>query len=214
MLIRYPGFLRAMRKDWGSGQSFVGSFLAACRGMPFAPRALQTVIDFETARQWSPRTRDPGSSAVGFLQWIEKTAHSLGTTTAAIAAMSPGEQFELARKTLAVNASHLRATQPDGVALVGDVYLAVWGPSYIGSPDDRVVAEEGSETYDKNPFPHALPGIITIGDIRGAIGAYHNAGISTYGDLVVGADGRSSGTAVAGIAVAAVAVGAILLARN
>lgn len=213
-LIRYPGFTRRMRESWGSGEPFLRPFLTCAKGMPFAARSLQTVIDFETAGTWSTAVRNPVSPAVGYLQWMPDTASSLGTSSAAIAAMSPHEQFELVRRTFAVNASHLRATQKDGVALVGDVYLAVWGPGYIGAPSSREIARAGSKVFDQNPFKVATPGVLTVGDVRGAIERYHNAGISTYGDLAVGASGgaarKGSGGGGALAAFAALGAGAML----
>ena len=69
---------------------------------------------------FNPKARNglPGQTAAGLLQFIERTAQSLGTTTEVIRRMSPVEQLRLVEKYLTPFRGRLNS--------LADVYLAVF----------------------------------------------------------------------------------------
>src|SRR5262245_5333227 len=83
---------------------------------------------------FNPKARNglPGQTAAGLLQFIERTAQTMGTTTEVIRRMSPVEQLRLVEKYLT----------PFRGRLIGlaDVYLAVFRGFIIEGGDARVVA--------------------------------------------------------------------------
>jgi hypothetical protein len=83
---------------------------------------------------FNPRARNglPGQTAVGLLQFIERTAQRMGTTTEAIRRMSPVEQLRLVEKYLTLFRGRLNS--------LADVYLAVFRGFIIEGGDASVVA--------------------------------------------------------------------------
>lgn len=88
------------------------------------PNFLMMVIFKETGGSFSPSIKNPSSSASGLIQFMEDTAKSLGTTTAALRAMSATEQLDYVYKYLKPFTGRLKTFR--------DVYLAVFYPSGIG----------------------------------------------------------------------------------
>src|SRR5262245_49911940 len=64
------------------------------------PEWLLNVMASESLLDPSARNSLPGQTASGLLQFIESTAQSMGTTTAAIRRMSPVEQLHLVERYL------------------------------------------------------------------------------------------------------------------
>lgn len=160
---------------------------------------LACVIAFETAGSFSPAQRNnwavkdavakgkPYSGAVGLIQFMGATAAALGTTSAALEAMTFVEQISgPVRRYLATYAARCRSLE--------DLYLAVFYPAAIGQADSWVVAsqdgdmlsgratatpkevERSKAVYRQNAgFDHAKRGFITRGDICGTIRTVHAA---------------------------------------
>ena len=83
---------------------------------------------------FNPKARNglPGQTAAGLLQFIERTAQSLGTTTEVIRCMSPVEQLRLVEKYLTPFRGRLNS--------LADVYLAVFRGFIIEGGNASVVA--------------------------------------------------------------------------
>lgn len=103
---------------------------------------LLRIIEFETAGSWSPSVKAPTSSATGLIQFIESTAESLGTSTAALAQMSRAEQMQYVEKYLEPYKGRINN--------FGDLYMAVHWPAGVGKEDSYVMYERGSAAYDAN----------------------------------------------------------------
>lgn len=106
------------------------------------PSWLMAVMAFETGNTFSPSIKNPGSSATGLIQFLDKTAQSLGTTTAKLSRMTAVEQLDYVEKYF---------NQYKGrINNLGDCYLAVFYPRAMGKPDTFIIATSPSATYNAN----------------------------------------------------------------
>ena len=96
------------------------------------PAWLLNVMASESLLDPTARNGLPGQTATGLLQFIEKTAQRMGTTTEAIKRMSSVEQLRLVEKYLTPFRGHLNS--------LADVYLAVFRGFIIEGGDASVVA--------------------------------------------------------------------------
>lgn len=132
--------------------------LAARHG--WDPNGIALVISEESA--FNPTAKNPHSSASGLIQFIDQTAASLGTTTAAIRAMSAEEQLPLIERFFETS---LRGQIPGRIE---DYFLSVLGkPNLIGAPDNTTIFVRGSDRYAQNrQIDLDNNGVITVGDAR------------------------------------------------
>ncbi len=103
---------------------------------------LLRIIGFETIGSFSPSEKSRTSSATGLIQFLEKTAKGLGTTTAELAAMSREEQMKFVEAYLKPYKNRIKN--------FGDLYMAIHYPRGIGKDDDYVLYRRGSDAYDAN----------------------------------------------------------------
>jgi hypothetical protein len=82
-----------------------------------------------------------GSGATGLIQFMPSTAKALGTTTAALAKMSPEDQLNYVYKYFQPYAGRLHN--------LGDIYMAILWPKAVGQPDHFVL-------FDKRKMPTAF----------------------------------------------------------
>lgn len=103
---------------------------------------LMAVIAFESAGTFKADVRNPHSGAVGLIQFMPKTAVSLGTTSDALAKMSPEEQLDWVE----------RYFQPwkGRMGSLSDTYMAVLWPRAIAKPDDYALFSTPSKAYEQN----------------------------------------------------------------
>ena len=92
---------------------------------------LLRAMHFETGGTFSTSIKNPTGSATGLIQFIESTAKSLGTSTAALAKMSREEQMEYVEKYLKPYKGRMKD--------FGDIYMAIHLPVAVGKPDDYVI---------------------------------------------------------------------------
>jgi hypothetical protein len=111
---------------------FWPELLAVAERLQTQPAWLLNVMATESLFDPSARNSLPGQSASGLLQWIESTAHKMGTTTAVIPRMDPVNQLGLVEKYLAPFSGRL-----DSLA---DVYMAVLRGFIIDGKDETVVS--------------------------------------------------------------------------
>lgn len=114
------------------------------------PDWLPACMAFETMETFRPDIRPVRdgkrlSSAVGLIQFLEATAKALGTTTAALAAMTAERQFDYVwlyfRNTI-------RARGP--ILSIEDCYMAIHWPAAVGKPNDATIYVRGSDAYAAN----------------------------------------------------------------
>lgn len=111
--------------------------LAGDIGCP--PDWLMACMAFETGRTFSPSVRNPASSATGLIQFMDATARGLGTSTAALAAMSAEEQLEWVARYFKGYAGRIDT--------LASCYMAILWPKAISEPDDAVIFPPGSQAY-------------------------------------------------------------------
>lgn len=127
------------------------------------PSWLLTVMRFETGGSMSPSVRNVSSKAVGLIQFTERTALRLGTTTARLAAMSAEDQLDYVYAYF--------QNYSDTMDNLGDVAMAVFAPVAIGRDDDFVLYRSPSKAYTQNSgLDHTGKGFITRGDYLSRLG--------------------------------------------
>lgn len=129
------------------------------------PQDLLRIISFETGGTFNPAERNrAGSGATGLIQFTEKTAKALGTTTAALAKMSPEEQLDYVEKYLTPYKGKLGNLK--------DAYLAVLKPAALGQGLDAPLftREQDPLAYRQNAgLDTGGKGQVTVGDALGAV---------------------------------------------
>lgn len=109
------------------------------------PDYLMACMAFESAETFSPGIKNAaGSGATGLIQFMPSTAKGLGTTTAALAAMTALQQLEYVRKYFLPYRGRLKT--------LGDVYMAILWPAGIGKPDNWALWDKSKKptTYRQN----------------------------------------------------------------
>lgn len=122
------------------------AILADSLRMPAGGAAwLMGCMAWESGETFSASVRNmAGSGAVGLIQFMPTTAAGLGTSTGALAAMTPEQQLEYVHAYFKPYAGRLNN--------LGDVYMAILWPAGIGKPDDWVLWDRASRptTYRQN----------------------------------------------------------------
>jgi hypothetical protein len=101
-------------------------------------------IAFESAESFRPDIRNAaGSGATGLIQFMPTTAKGLGTTTAALAAMTAVKQLDYVETYFWPYRGRLKT--------LSDVYMAILWPKGIGKPENYVLWDMASPiTYRQN----------------------------------------------------------------
>lgn len=108
------------------------------------------------------------SGATGLIQFMPATAASLGTTTDELRKMSAVEQLDYVYMYF-----KMVGVKP-GMKL-GDLYMAVFMPKYVGAPDDTVLGKSGAsgfsgKVYDQNRgLDRDKDGKITVADVKQSV---------------------------------------------
>lgn len=114
--------------------AFLAKVTEVCRYLSIDPDWLMLVMWFETARTFKPDMVNPISKATGLIQFMPRTARSLGTNTEALKNMSNVEQLDYVKRYL----SPYRGRMKNWL----DVYCAVFYPVLIGKPDSYVITSD------------------------------------------------------------------------
>lgn len=114
--------------------------------------AFMACMAFETMETFSPAVRPKRpdgslvSSAVGLIQFLDATAHTLGTSTAALAAMSREKQLEYVwlyfRDFLKATGKPLKTLE--------DVYMVIHWPAAVGKPNEATMYVKGTSAFAAN----------------------------------------------------------------
>ena len=108
-----------------------------------------------------------GSGAVGLIQFMPKTAIALGTTTDALAKMDGVQQLDYVYKYFKMTGV--------GNGDLGDLYMAVFMPKYVGYPNDTVLGQHGApgfsgKVYAQNKgLDRNHDGAITVADVKSSV---------------------------------------------
>jgi len=130
--------------------------LATERGLN--PAAIRNVISKESGGKAS--AKNPNSSATGLIQFLERTAESLGTSTAELKKMSRSEQLPFVMQYLS-QSGVTKDTPPE------DYYVAIAAPAFVGKPNNTPVYREGTAEYDHNKtWDVDKDGVITVGNLK------------------------------------------------
>jgi hypothetical protein len=113
-------------------QQFKDKVRAIAAQLGTDPNFLMAAIAFETGRTFSASVANQaGSGAVGLIQFMPRTAVALGTTSAALSAMSPVAQLDLVQKYFLPYAGNLHS--------LADLYMAILWPVAVAKSDDFVL---------------------------------------------------------------------------
>ncbi len=106
------------------------------------PNFLMAAMAFETGETFSPSIRNKTSGATGLIQFMPKTATSLGTTTDALAAMTAEQQLDYVARYFSPFRGKLRSLE--------DVYMAILWPKAVGLSNETVLFAAPSMAYEQN----------------------------------------------------------------
>ena len=109
------------------------------------PSDLMSCIAWESAETFSADIKNAaGSGATGLIQFMPTTAAGLGTSTAALARMTPEDQLNYVFKYFRPWKGKLKN--------LGDLYMAILWPLGVGKSDSFVLWEKGQRptTYRQN----------------------------------------------------------------
>lgn len=106
---------------------------------------LMAVMAFESGRSFRADVRNPQSSATGLIQFMDATAKGLGTTTQALAKMTPEDQLTYVFRYFE---NITKAFGP--IRSLADCYMAVLWPKGVGKTPDHVIFAPGTAAYRVN----------------------------------------------------------------
>lgn len=129
---------------WGSKVSpaFKDKVIAICGQLGCDPSFLMAAMAFETGESFSPLVRNKVSGATGLIQFMERTAQGLGTSTAALAAMTAENQLDMVEKYFRPHRNKLRT--------LSDVYMAILWPAAVSRPEAHVLFTRPTKAYEQN----------------------------------------------------------------
>lgn len=109
------------------------------------PNDLMTCMAWESGRSFSPSVKNmAGSGATGLIQFMPATAVALGTSIAALQALSAVQQLDYVEKYFQPYKGRLPS--------LGDIYMAILWPAGVGKPMEYVLWDNHSmpTTYRQN----------------------------------------------------------------
>jgi hypothetical protein len=139
---REPGFARALD--------------AMGKSLGLDPNGIAAVMSLESG--FDPQAVNKNTGATGLVQFMPNTAIAFGTTVNALRRMSAIEQLPFVRKLFTS-----KKIRPN---VMGDYYMSVFMPAFVGSPADTVLGTRGQAVYDKNAgLDVDKDGTLTVGDV-------------------------------------------------
>jgi hypothetical protein len=176
------GIVGLEAKPWTTDKPFLDKVKTVSKALNFKPIDLLAAMMFETKKTFNPAIRNPqkGSTATGLIQFTEKTAKELGTTTAALSYMSRVEQMVWVEKYFK------RWGWPGPVE--GDqynVYLTIFLPAYrykkdiLASKDDTNADNRLYYEKNKGAFDPGNTGHIKVATVASVIDSFKRNTILT-----------------------------------
>jgi hypothetical protein len=115
----------------------------------------------------NPQARNKTSNAVGLIQFMPDTARRLGTTTEDLYNMDAVQQLDYVYKYFKMTGV--------GNGDLGDLYMAVFMPKYVGYDDATVLGQAGAggfsgKVYAQNKgLDRNRDGAITVADVKQSV---------------------------------------------
>ena len=132
------------------------------------PNWLMFIINFESAGTFSPSIMNgSGSGGCGLIQFMPNTAIGLGTSIAALKAMSNVEQLDYVYKYFKPFKGRYKTIE--------DMYLVTFYPYALGKPDTYVIGSEKSLAWSQKVAQQNKvldvnkDGTITLGEWKNAL---------------------------------------------
>lgn len=144
---------------WGAKVSpvFKERVLWLARDLGMNPDELMACIAWESGETFSASVKNKaGSGATGLIQFMPSTAKTLGTTTEALAKMTPEDQLNYVWKYFAPFKGKLNN--------LGDVYMAILWPKAVGKSDDFVLFDRGAAYRQNAGLDKNKDGKVTRGE--------------------------------------------------
>jgi peptidoglycan hydrolase-like protein with peptidoglycan-binding domain len=119
----------------------------------------------------NPAAVNKMSGATGLIQFMPKTAASLGTSTEELRSMSAVDQLDYVYK-------YFRSVGVRPGMELGDLYMAVFMPAAVGKPDDHILGQNGApgfsgKVYAQNQgLDKNRDGVITVGDAKQSVSRF------------------------------------------
>lgn len=118
----------------------------------------------------NPKAQNKMSGATGLIQFMPDTARRLGTSTEELLQMDAVEQLDYVYKYFKMTGV--------GSGTLGDLYMAVFMPKYVGSSDDTILGKQGAsgftgKVYDQNKgLDRNKDGTITVADVKQSVARF------------------------------------------
>lgn len=118
----------------------------------------------------NPAAVNKSSGATGLIQFMPSTAQRLGTTTDALAQMTGVEQLDYVYKYFKMTGV--------GNGTLGDLYMAVFMPKYIGYDDNTILGQNGAAGFSGKVYAQNRgldrnnDGAITIADVKNSVARF------------------------------------------
>ncbi len=119
------------------------------------PNWLMAIMNWESARTFSPSVKNPYSTATGLIQFMRATAIDLGTTVEQLARMSAIEQLDWVYKYYARYRSKLNSYT--------DLYLTTFYPVAVGKPSNFIL---GTSDYRIKAIAQSNPAFDVNKDLQ------------------------------------------------
>lgn len=143
------------------------------------PEWLMTVMYAESRVNHTAVNQATG--ATGLIQFLPSTAAGLGTTTAALRAMTPVQQLDYVQKYLSAYKGRMNN--------VYETYFAVFYPAAMGKANSYVLFSRGSIAYTNNAaLDTDKDGRVTKSDVKDWFGRYvkESSNFLLYAGLGIG----------------------------
>ncbi len=160
------------RIAWGGvvSAAFKAKVCQISSGLGCDPNHLMAAMAFESEETFSPSIVNPRSGATGLIQFMPKTAVSLGTTTAALAKMTSEDQLNFVQTYLQPFQNKMRS--------LSEVYMTILFPTAVGKPEDFVLFSSPSLAFQQNSSLDVnRDGVVTKGEAASLVQAKLDKGL-------------------------------------
>ena len=119
----------------------------------------------------NPHIQNKDTGATGLIQFMPATARKLGTTTDELKDMDAVKQLDYVYMYF-----KMVGVKP-GMKL-GDLYMAVFMPKYVGAPDDTTLGVNGAEGFSGKVYAQNKgldrdrDGVITVADVKNSVARF------------------------------------------
>lgn len=127
--------------------------------------ALTKIIRFESGGR--PDAKNAQSGAAGLIQWMPEVFKAMGKPAGYENVRHEDLKDLSAEEQVPLVLQYFKEKGLPPNADVGDMYLAVAAPGYLGKPDSTVAYAKGSKAWEQNPsWRSAGDGDVTVGSIK------------------------------------------------